>query len=129
MLYTVAMCFSGAAAVAAFRVFGYFSTSMARRRRRSVSSLPRNADTGGLVYENGLKEKRETARFSKEVCHDCRIAPVCGGGCAQKAMELYDTTDCVFGYTEEGINDFVLDRFEYSLLLGEMNGDKCIICR
>lgn len=87
------------------------------------------SDTGGLVYENGLKEKRETARFSKEVCHDCRIAPVCGGGCAQKAMELYDTTDCVFGYTEEGINDFVLDRFEYSLLLGEMNGDKCIICR
>lgn len=86
-------------------------------------------ETGGLVYENGLKEKRESARFSKKVCHDCRIAPVCGGGCAQKAMELYDATDCVFGYTEEGIRDFVLDRFEYSLLLGEMNGDKCIICR
>lgn len=81
------------------------------------------SETGNLVYKPGLKEKRESARFSKEVCHNCRIAPVCGGGCAQKATELYNTTGCVFGYTEEDINNYVLDRFEYSLLLGEMNGD------
>ncbi len=84
----------------------------------------RLAETGDLQYESSLKEKRESARFSKEVCHNCRIAPVCGGGCAQKAMELYDATDCVFGYAEEDIDNFVLDRFEYSLLLGAMNGGK-----
>ncbi len=84
----------------------------------------RLTETGDLQYESSLKEKRESARFSKEVCHNCRIAPVCGGGCAQKAMELYDATDCVFGYAEEDIDNFVLDRFEYSLLLGAMNGGK-----
>ena len=77
------------------------------------------SESGDIVYEEGLKEKRESARFSKEVCKNCRIAPVCGGGCAQKAMEFYDTDGCVFGYSDADIDNYVLDRFEYSLLLGD----------
>ena len=82
------------------------------------------AESGNIIYEQGLKEKRESARFSKAMCHKCRIAPICGGGCAQKAMELYSTEDCLLGYSENDIDRYVLDRFEYSLLLGEMNDSR-----
>lgn len=72
---------------------------------------------GKLVYENGLVEKRREVRFRKHVCEQCRIAPICGGGCAQKAMENAENENCPLGYGPKEIDKQVLYRFEDGLLM------------
>ncbi|HCD77599.1 MAG TPA: hypothetical protein DEQ27_04570, partial [Prevotella sp.] len=55
-----------------------------------------------------------TVVFSKQVCHDCRIAPICGGGCVQKAFEKrYEGNECIYGYSEKDIDDIIVSRFDY----------------
>ncbi len=39
------------------------------------------ADDGSLVWKNDALEHRMNCKFSRPVCHNCRIAPLCGGGC------------------------------------------------
>lgn len=55
---------------------------------------------GEIMWEPGRREIRESARFAKKVCHTCKIAPLCGGGCRQRALESYTHEGCAFGYTE-----------------------------
>lgn len=69
---------------------------------------------GTVVYDNCSYERRSRAKFSKHVCHECRIAPICGGGCAQKAIENMTTDKCLYGYTDKDIDDLILNRFDYS---------------
>lgn len=75
------------------------------------------SEDGRLVYENGLVEQRRSVRFRKHVCEQCRIAPICGGGCAQKAMENIDNEKCPLGYGPKEIDKQVLYRFEDGLLM------------
>ena len=69
-------------------------------------------------YGNSL-EKRLAAKFSRPVCHTCRIAPICGGGCCQAAVERPQSDSCMYGYTEEDMDKFVTDRFEYLCRINE----------
>lgn len=71
---------------------------------------------GKLKYAEGLIERRRTSRFSKSVCTSCRIAPICGGGCAQKAMEQGHTDACSLGRTQQDIDKYVIDRFECEIV-------------
>lgn len=56
---------------------------------------------------------RYAKKFSKPICHRCRIAPICGGGCIQKTIEQEQNPNCPFGYTEKDIDQMILDRFEF----------------
>lgn len=71
---------------------------------------------GNVVWDSDYLNRRMSMKFSREVCHTCRIAPLCGGGCTQKALENQDTEGCLFSYTEEEIDQIILDRFEYQFL-------------
>lgn len=79
---------------------------------------------GELHYEQDAKEKRMAAKFSKPVCHTCRIAPLCGGGCSQKAMECASENLCLYHYTEKDKDNQVLERFDYLYPLRE--GRQCV---
>lgn len=43
---------------------------------------------GTLVWEPGHKEAWENAKFTRKICLNCRIAPICLGGCRQRGIEL-----------------------------------------
>jgi len=72
---------------------------------------------GEPVWENDALEKRMSCKFIKPVCKKCRIAPVCGGGCRQQALEHLNEEGCQYHYTEADIDKRILDTFEYRFIL------------
>lgn len=74
-------------------------------------------EDGEIIWENNSKEIRMNARFKKAICHRCRIAPICGGGCSQNSIEdNKNENTCVFGYSEKDVNNIILERFEYMFM-------------
>ena len=70
-------------------------------------------EEGEIVYDTEKYEKWRTARFSKPICHTCRIAPVCGGGCTQNAYDTFGSNKCVRGFSEEDKDQQVLNLIDY----------------
>ncbi len=71
-----------------------------------------NAD-GELIYDENIVSQRHNSKLSKSVCKSCRIAPICGGGCKQRALEALDSDQCTFNYSEEDKDKMIMDLFEY----------------
>lgn len=76
------------------------------------------ANKDGVLHENGVIEwdinkkiKREETLLNRKICQDCRISPLCGGGCSQLRIES-NGTNCTYNYTEEDKDDLILSRFE-----------------
>lgn len=67
---------------------------------------------GKVVWDGNRYEQRMDSRFQKEVCHECRIAPLCGGGCRTKCTEHSNHGQCNLGLTAESIDEMILERFE-----------------
>ncbi|MBD5307039.1 MAG: radical SAM protein [Bacteroides sp.] len=61
-------------------------------------------------------EKRDAfleCKFSQPVCWNCRIAPLCGGGCRRQAMEHIPLgEDCMYNRSDSDIDELILERFE-----------------
>lgn len=68
---------------------------------------------GTVSYISDIYEQRSKIKFSKPICHTCRIAPLCGGGCRQRALESPDNNVCTYGYSEIDKDNKILDIFEY----------------
>lgn len=74
------------------------------------------AQDGTLIWEPGRKEAWERAKFSRQVCRICRIAPICLGGCRQRGLESPDDGSCPLGYDEARKDELILQRFEHQYL-------------
>lgn len=77
-------------------------------------------EDGHLHFDHDEKQRRMKAKFSRHVCFHCRIAPICGGGCTQKAVEQPDDGRCLYGYDEAAIDDKVLERFDYQYAVSKL---------
>lgn len=66
---------------------------------------------GEIEWIGNSYSQRMSCKFRKEVCRSCRIAPICGGGCRTKCLEASHHNDCNLGYSEEDIDNLILDRF------------------
>lgn len=74
-------------------------------------------DLSGVVHFDKQKlEIRNNSKLSKAICKSCRIAPLCCGGCKQRAMEGLSFESCTFGYSEEKKDRIILDIFEHSFM-------------
>lgn len=73
-------------------------------------------DQGTPHYDKEKIHIRRVAKLGKAICKNCRIAPICGGGCRQKASEAFDYESCTMGYSEEDIDNKILDIFEYEFM-------------
>lgn len=69
---------------------------------------------GTIKYDIDTVTKRNDSKLSKAICQTCRIAPICGGGCKQRAIEASDSEECTFDYTENDMDNIILDIFEHS---------------
>lgn len=72
-------------------------------------------ESGVIQFDEEKVHKRNTSKYSKPVCKECRIAPLCGGGCKQRASES-KTEACTMGYSEDDMDNIVLKIFEHSFL-------------
>lgn len=78
---------------------------------------------GSVAWRDNHQERRLAAKFSKPVCHTCRIAPLCGGGCCTQALEHTEPNVCMYRYTDEQKDRMVTDRFE------QLHMESAVPCR
>lgn len=71
--------------------------------------------SGEVAYDIEKLKLRNNSQLSKRICRDCRIAPLCGGGCKQNASESYNQEICHMGYSEEDKDRIVRDIIFYTL--------------
>lgn len=71
---------------------------------------------GNAHYNKEKMHIRSIAKLGKEICKKCRIAPLCAGGCRQKASEALDYEGCTMGYSKDDIDNKILDIFEYEFM-------------
>lgn len=75
-------------------------------------------DSKGVIhFNNELVDKRNNSKLSKSVCQNCRIAPLCGGGCKQRAIEDNYDDRCTLEYSESDMDRIILDIFKHSFNL------------
>lgn len=72
-------------------------------------------DDGVIKYDMNKKIYRDTSKLRKTICHDCRIAPICGGGCKQRASESNDDFTCTLGYTDAEKDNVILSIIDDSI--------------
>lgn len=79
-----------------------------------ANSIGQLAAEGIINYIPEILNKRNSSKFSKAICHTCRIAPLCGGGCKQRAFEDTDENQCTLHYTQADMDDIVLTLFDHT---------------
>lgn len=78
-----------------------------------ANSIGKLEKTGQISFDDRVVKKRNTSKLSKQICKTCRIAPICGGGCKQRAMESLGFERCNFNYSQDDIDNIIMDIFEY----------------
>lgn len=68
---------------------------------------------GTIAWEGDLHERHMHTAFANDTCLNCRIAPLCKGGCAQTRMD-YEGKEgyCLYDHDEKAKDKVILDRFE-----------------
>lgn len=69
-------------------------------------------DNGEIEWNETAMSRRRTCKFRKPICRECRIAPLCGGGCRTKCLEHSNHDGCNLGYDNESIDNRILEMFE-----------------
>lgn len=87
----------------------YFCTARDFKSENSVGKL---VNKGIIIWDEEKRNRYNTCKFSREVCYKCRIAPLCGGGCRQRAAEESDVNKCLYGYSAEDIDKMIINRFK-----------------
>ena len=78
-------------------------------------------EDGTITWNEEKMKIREGIRLSKEVCQHCRIAPICGGTCAQRGLDSRDSNTCIRGLEESGKDNVVLNQFYYNIVKNEVS--------
>ena len=68
--------------------------------------------TEGSVVWNEKYEKRLSSKFKNPPCKECRILPICGGGCSQQALESNGNDYCVLNYDEGIKTQVIINKFK-----------------
>lgn len=68
-------------------------------------------ENGEIVWENNSLEKRVNSKFKNKACNDCRIQPICNGGCSQKALQFSSKNYCILNFDESRKDQIIKDRF------------------
>ena len=89
------------------------------------------ANSLGILSEEGkIKwnleyEKRQNAKFNNAPCLECRLLPICNGGCSQHAYENLGKENgyCVFGFDEQKKDALILERFRLRTMQQQINAE------
>lgn len=76
---------------------------------------------GTITWNEEKMNQREGIRLSKDVCQDCRIAPICGGTCTQRILESGNSNQCIRCLDESGKDKMVLNQFYYRVVKNEIS--------
>lgn len=69
---------------------------------------------GDIIWENDSLEKRMGAKFTNKPCMECKIMPICHGGCSSKPLEKGDNY-CIFDFDDNRKMDAVMEKLLYNI--------------
>ena len=67
----------------------------------------------GNLEWNDKHKKRQAIRWGTETCQQCRIYPICHGGCSQMKLEYTTLQGCPKGFDKEQIDNIMRNRALY----------------
>ena len=71
-------------------------------------------ETGNITWERS-QEYRLSLKLKNPLCHQCRIAPLCGGGCSRYILDkeaVGHSSYCVFNHNDSEIDEFIVNHVE-----------------
>lgn len=68
------------------------------------------SEDGHIIWNKGV-ESRSMTKLNRTICHKCRLLPLCGGGCSQKAIESDGENICLEGLGNEDMDKVIMQRF------------------
>lgn len=74
----------------------------------------------GIISWNEKLEKRLNSKFNNPPCRECKILPICGGGCSQQALEHEGKDYCVHNFDEDSKLKAVKSKFLETLSENEI---------
>ncbi|WP_185210817.1 radical SAM/SPASM domain-containing protein [Sphingobacterium mizutaii] len=72
-------------------------------------------DMEGRLVWNEKFESRMDAKFKNKPCLDCRMLPICNGGCSQQALEHMGVEYCVNNFDEAKKTQLVKEKFLFAI--------------
>jgi len=69
----------------------------------------------GSFLWNDRYKKRMAVKYGNAFCRQCKIFPLCHGGCSQYKLDCEQTDGCIRGYDEMYIKKIVEDRVDFLL--------------
>lgn len=76
-------------------------------------------EKGEIIWEDNSIEKRMNSKFNNKKCFDCKIFPLCHGGCS--SYRLNNENGCIHNYDNESLQKIVKDRIMYNLSMRPQN--------
>lgn len=70
---------------------------------------------GEIVWENDSYNKRKNAKFKNRACLQCRLLPICNGGCSQHALRHENEEYCIFNFNERKKDEAILNKLDIHL--------------
>lgn len=61
---------------------------------------------GHVEYNEFHRKRLECSPFNNAKCRECKILPICIGGCKQKQMEAGTSSSCIYGMTEQQKDEY-----------------------
>ncbi|MDY3363744.1 radical SAM/SPASM domain-containing protein [Riemerella anatipestifer] len=72
-------------------------------------------DKGEIIWNTKYQKRIYDLRFSNKPCLECKILPICNGGCSQHKLEQEGKDYCIFNYDESTKLEIIKQKF-YSRL-------------
>lgn len=66
---------------------------------------------GSILWNNKFDKRLYTTRFKNKPCLECKILPICNGGCSQHRIENENKDYCIYDYDESKKMDIVKEKF------------------
>lgn len=70
---------------------------------------------GHIVWEEDSFNRRKYAKFKNKPCLECRLLPICNGGCSQHALRHEGEDYCIFNFDEKKKDESVLSKLDILL--------------
>jgi uncharacterized protein len=66
---------------------------------------------GNIDWYESYYKRIEQSRFRNKPCLNCKILPICNGGCSQHRLEYFDEHYCIHNFNEQEKMDLVKEKF------------------
>jgi len=69
-------------------------------------------DDGAITWNDKFQKRIYDTRFQNKPCLECKILPICNGGCSQQRIEHIGVDYCVHNFDESSKLEVIMEKFK-----------------